>query len=99
MKPVTFGIIEAGRLGKLHGDNLLNRVEGVRLKAITDSFLDEAWAQSRNILVTGKDHRVMLDDPEIGGDGDVDTAVISLKFANGALGIIENSRKAVYGYD
>ena len=42
MKPVTFGIIGAGRLGKLHGDNLLNRVEGVRLKAITDSFLDEA---------------------------------------------------------
>ena len=38
-------------------------------------------------------------DPEIGKAGDIDTAVISLKFANGALGIIENSRKAVYGYD
>ncbi len=41
----------------------------------------------------------MLVDPEIGKAGDIDTAVISLKFANGALGIIENSRKAVYGYD
>lgn len=30
---------------------------------------------------------------------DVDTAIISLKFANSALGIIDNSRKAVYGYD
>ena len=41
----------------------------------------------------------VLANPEIGKAGDIDTAVISLKFANGALGIIENSRKAVYGYD
>ncbi|HOO26685.1 MAG TPA: inositol 2-dehydrogenase [Clostridiales bacterium] len=40
-----------------------------------------------------------LVDPEIGDAGDVDTAVISLKFANGAIGVIDNSRKAVYGYD
>lgn len=41
----------------------------------------------------------VLVDPAIGEAGDVDTAVISLKFANGALGVIDNSRKAVYGYD
>jgi len=238
MKPVTFGIIGAGRIGKLHADNLLNRVDGACLKAITDPFLDEDWAASRNIPLTGKGHRILLDDPEIdailigspsaehapqmiecaeagkhifcekpialdpeiirnalaevdksgvklqvgfnrrfdpnfsavqhqvasgalgdphiiritsrdpapppaeyvagsggmfldmtihdfdmarflsssevtevhaygavlvdpeiGKVGDIDTAVISLKFANGALGIIENSRKAVYGYD
>jgi myo-inositol 2-dehydrogenase/D-chiro-inositol 1-dehydrogenase len=238
MKPVTFGIIGAGRIGKLHADNLLSHVDGARLKAITDPFLDKNWAASRNIPLTGKDHRIMLDDPEInailigspsvehasqliecaqagkhifcekpialdpeiirnalaevdksgvkfqvgfnrrfdpnfsavqhqvasgalgdphiiritsrdpapppaeyvagsggmfldmtihdfdmarflsgsevtevhaygtvlvdpeiGKAGDIDTAVISLKFANGALGIIENSRKAVYGYD
>jgi len=238
MKPVTFGIIGAGRIGKLHADNLLSLVDGARLKAITDPFLDEDWAASRNIPLTGKDHRILLDDqeidailigspsaehapqiiecakagkhifcekpialdpeiirnalaevdksgvklqvgfnrrfdpnfaavqqqvvsgvlgdphiiritsrdpapppaeyvagsggmfldmtihdfdmarflsssevtevhaygavlidPEIGKAGDIDTAVISLKFANGALGIIENSRKAVYGYD
>jgi len=238
MKPVTFGIIGAGRIGKLHADNLLNRVDGACLKAITDPFLDEDWVASRNIPLTGKDHLILLDDPEIdailigspssehaqqmiecaeagkhifcekpialdpeiirnalaevdksgvklqvgfnrrfdpnfsavqhqvasgalgdphiiritsrdpapppaeyvagsggmfldmtihdfdmarflsssevtevhaygavlvdpeiGKAGDIDTAVISLKFANGALGIIENSRKAVYGYD
>ncbi len=238
MKPVTFGIIGAGRIGKLHADNLLSCVDGACLKAITDPFLDEDWAASRNIPLTGKDHRILLDDPEIdailigspsaehapqmiecaeagkhifcekpialdpeiirnalaevdksgvklqvgfnrrfdpnfaavqqqvasgalgdphiiritsrdpapppaeyvagsggmfldmtihdfdmarflsssevtevhaygavlvdpeiGKAGDIDTAVISLKFANGALGIIENSRKAVYGYD
>lgn len=38
-------------------------------------------------------------DPAIGAAGDIDTAVITLKFANGALGTIDNSRKAVYGYD
>ena len=30
---------------------------------------------------------------------DVDTAVIQLRFASGALGVINNSRQAVYGYD
>ncbi|WKZ46000.1 MAG: inositol 2-dehydrogenase [Anaerolineales bacterium] len=38
-------------------------------------------------------------DPGIGEAGDVDTAVIVLRFANGAIGTIDNSRKAVYGYD
>jgi myo-inositol 2-dehydrogenase/D-chiro-inositol 1-dehydrogenase len=41
----------------------------------------------------------VLIDPEIGRAGDVDTAVVTLTFANGALGVIDNSRKAVYGYD
>ena len=41
----------------------------------------------------------VLVDPEIGHAGDIDTAVITLRFANGALGVIDNSRKAVYGYD
>lgn len=30
---------------------------------------------------------------------DIDTAIITLKFANGAMGVIDNSRQAVYGYD
>ncbi|MHB8874601.1 MAG: inositol 2-dehydrogenase [Myxococcaceae bacterium] len=41
----------------------------------------------------------VLVDPAIGAAGDVDTAIITLKFENGALGAIDNSRKAVYGYD
>jgi len=40
-----------------------------------------------------------LIDPEIGKAGDVDTCIITLKFANGALGVIDNSRQAAYGYD
>lgn len=31
--------------------------------------------------------------------GDLDTTIVALKFANGAIGTIDNSRQAVYGYD
>ena len=31
--------------------------------------------------------------------GDVDTAIVMMKFENGALGVIDNSRAAHYGYD
>jgi myo-inositol 2-dehydrogenase/D-chiro-inositol 1-dehydrogenase len=41
----------------------------------------------------------VLVDPAIGRAGDVDTAIVLLKFANGALGVIDNSRRAAYGYD
>jgi myo-inositol 2-dehydrogenase / D-chiro-inositol 1-dehydrogenase len=41
----------------------------------------------------------VLVDEGIGKAGDVDTAIVTLKFANGALGVIDNSRKATYGYD
>jgi myo-inositol 2-dehydrogenase/D-chiro-inositol 1-dehydrogenase len=41
----------------------------------------------------------VLIDPKISELGDIDTAVVTLKFANGAIGIIDNSRKAAYGYD
>lgn len=37
--------------------------------------------------------------PEISQYGDVDTAIIMLNFANGAIGVIDNSRAAHYGYD
>ncbi|HTX73315.1 MAG TPA: inositol 2-dehydrogenase [Rectinemataceae bacterium] len=41
----------------------------------------------------------VLVDEGIGKAGDVDTAIVTLRFANGALGVIDNSRKAAYGYD
>jgi myo-inositol 2-dehydrogenase/D-chiro-inositol 1-dehydrogenase len=40
-----------------------------------------------------------LIDSSIGQCGDIDTAVVLLKFQSGALGTIDNSRQAVYGYD
>ena len=41
----------------------------------------------------------VMTDPAIGAAGDLDTAVVLLTFAGGAIGTIDNSRRAVYGYD
>ena len=41
----------------------------------------------------------VLVDPQIGEAGDVDTAVTTLRFRSGAIGVIDNSRQTVYGYD
>lgn len=38
-------------------------------------------------------------DPEIGKAGDIDTAIITLTFEDNTMAVIDNSRKAVYGYD
>lgn len=38
-------------------------------------------------------------DPAIGAAEDVDTAVVTLTYADGRIAVIKNSRRAVYGYD
>ena len=48
----------------------------------------EVYVQSANLV-----------DPAIGEAGDVDTAVITLQMENGALVVIDNCRRAAYGYD
>jgi myo-inositol 2-dehydrogenase/D-chiro-inositol 1-dehydrogenase len=55
---------------------------------LTGSEVTEVYAQG-SVLV----------DPVFAEFGDVDTAVVTLRFESGALGVIDNSRKAVYGYD
>jgi myo-inositol 2-dehydrogenase/D-chiro-inositol 1-dehydrogenase len=41
----------------------------------------------------------VLIEPALKEFGDIDTNVVTLKFASGAVGAIDNSRQAVYGYD
>lgn len=53
------------------------------------------FGEVEEIYATGA---VLVDDA-IGEAGDIDTAIITLKFASGAIGTIDNSRQAVYGYD
>lgn len=55
---------------------------------VSGSEVEEVYVQGAALI-----------NPEFASLGDVDTAIITLKFANGALGVIDNSRKAVYGYD
>jgi inositol 2-dehydrogenase len=40
-----------------------------------------------------------LSDPAFEETGDIDNAVVALRFAGGALGVIDNSRVAGYGYE
>ncbi len=40
-----------------------------------------------------------LINPEIGAAGDVDTAVVTMIYADGKIAVIKNSRRAAYGYD
>jgi myo-inositol 2-dehydrogenase/D-chiro-inositol 1-dehydrogenase len=58
------------------------------VRYLLDSEVTEVYAAG-NVLV----------DPAIGEAGDIDTAIITLRMENGALAVIDNSRKAVYGYD
>lgn len=54
-----------------------------------------AGCEATEVYVQGAN----LVDPAIGEAGDVDTAVITLQMENGSIAVIDNSRKAAYGYD
>jgi len=71
---------------------------GIFLDMMIHDF-DMARFQAGSEIIEVHASGAVLIDPEIGRAGDVDTAIVSLKFANGAIGVIDNSRKAVYGYD
>lgn len=55
---------------------------------ISGSEVEEVFAQG-SVLIN----------PVFAEHGDVDTAIVNLRFASGALGVIDNSRQAAYGYD
>lgn len=55
-------------------------------------LLDE---EPTRIFATGS----VLVNPEIGEAGDVDTASVTLMTASGAIAVINNNRRATYGYD
>ena len=52
-------------------------------------------AEVEEVYATGS----VLIDPVFRDAGDYDTATTILKFANGTVGVIENSRRAVFGHD
>lgn len=65
---------------------------------VTIHDLDTArWMVGEVVEVSA--HGTALSDPGFAEIGDVDTAVVVLRFASGALGVIDNSRAAGYGYE
>ncbi len=103
-------LVENGEIGDVHIVNITSRdptppsIEYVKssggifvdmtihdfdmARYLTGSEVTEVYAVG-NVLV----------DPKIGEIGDYDTAVTTLKFENDSICTIDNSRKAVYGYD
>ena len=103
-------LVKTGKIGDLHILRITSRdpapppVEYVKVSGgmfldMTIHDFDMARYLSGSEVVEVFAAGGVMVDPGIGEAGDIDTAIITLKFANGAIGTIDNSRKAVYGYD
>jgi myo-inositol 2-dehydrogenase/D-chiro-inositol 1-dehydrogenase len=102
--------VASGRLGKPHIVKITSRdPEGPPLSYIAVSggiFMDMTihdfdmaryLASSEVTEVTA--YGAVNSDPDYKKYNDVDTAAVMLKFENGAIGLIDNSRATHYGYD
>lgn len=61
------GVIGAGRIGKLHAENLIKAVAGVQVVAIADPFCDniKEWAEELGIPKVYADYHDILKDEAI----------------------------------
>lgn len=102
--------VQSGEIGKLEMMHLTSRgpqppplsyvkVSGGQFRDQTIHFFDLArWIAGEDpveVYATG----AALIDPAIGEAGDVDTSMLILTMASGALCHIDNSRRSAYGYD
>jgi myo-inositol 2-dehydrogenase/D-chiro-inositol 1-dehydrogenase len=110
----TFGEVKnkitAGKVGKIHTIHIISRdpapppISFIKHSGglfmdmtIHDFDMARHLVGSKVVEVFAKGFNLL--DPEIGEAGDIDTGIILLSFENNITVIIENSRKAVYGYD
>ena len=103
-------VVASGRLGAPHIIKVASRdpegppmsyVEvsgGIFMDMMIHDF-DMARYLSGSEVTEVSAYGVVKTDPEYAKYGDVDTAIVMLKFENGAIGVIDNSRQANYGYD
>jgi myo-inositol 2-dehydrogenase/D-chiro-inositol 1-dehydrogenase len=102
--------VASGEIGRLHGLRIINRDPAAPpvdfVKSSGGMFFDFtihdfdtarfiAGCEIEEVFAAG----AVLVDPDIGGAGDIDTAVVTLRMADGALCVIDNSRETGYGYD
>jgi myo-inositol 2-dehydrogenase/D-chiro-inositol 1-dehydrogenase len=64
-KQVVAGLIGAGRIGKMHAENIVCHLPDVFLKGVADPNLDENWAGSLRIPVQSRNEDAILNDSEI----------------------------------
>ncbi|KAF9119365.1 hypothetical protein BGX30_003893 [Mortierella sp. GBA39] len=87
-KQLNIGVIGAGRIGRLHTENLLNHPQ-VKVKAIADLQIDHAraWANGLGIPLLTQDAEQIISDPGI-------DAVFICTSTNTHIDMIERSAKA-----
>ncbi|MHA2129885.1 MAG: Gfo/Idh/MocA family oxidoreductase, partial [Promethearchaeota archaeon] len=62
------GVIGAGRMGKIHIENILQNIPNIRLKLVADINIDDElkkWASEMGVLKLTKDANEIFNDPEI----------------------------------
>jgi myo-inositol 2-dehydrogenase/D-chiro-inositol 1-dehydrogenase len=59
------GVIGAGRIGKMHAENLVHHVPEAWVKAVASPHIDEIWAAELGIPVATRDNEAVFRDPEI----------------------------------
>jgi myo-inositol 2-dehydrogenase/D-chiro-inositol 1-dehydrogenase len=102
--------VQQGKIGKPHILNITSRDPDIPPKeyiyASGGIFLDMTihdFDMARYLIISEIEEVYargdVLINPVFKEAGDYDTTVITLTFNNGVIGLINNSRKAVYGYD
>ncbi len=102
--------IDAGKIGDIHIVKITSRdpdappleyarVSGGLFLDMTIHDFDMARYLTGSDVVEVSAYGAALVEPALRDIGDIDTAIITLKLANGALAVIDNSRRAAYGYD
>jgi len=65
MTKITLGVIGAGRIGKLHVENILRYFPQFQIKSIADPYLDESWAKAKSITYLSREPADIFADVEI----------------------------------
>ncbi len=102
--------VAAGKIGDVHIVKVTSRdpdappieyvkVSGGMFLDMTIHDFDMVRYLTASDVVEVSAYGTALVNPAIKDAGDIDTAIITMKLANGALAVIDNSRKAAYGYD
>ncbi len=102
--------VEAGKVGDVHITKITSRdpnPPSAEYAAVSGGMLLDMTIHDFDMVryLTGAEpvkiyvEPAVLVDKAIGEAGDIDTAIITMQMSDGSIAVIDNSRKAVYGYD
>jgi myo-inositol 2-dehydrogenase/D-chiro-inositol 1-dehydrogenase len=65
MKQTAVGVIGAGRIGRMHAENLVHHIPEAEVRAVASPHLDEVWAEGLGIPVRSNNNSTVFGDPGI----------------------------------